>query len=490
VTPENGQPTTPAPDRRTALRFSGPDAEPSHATRRPLGHAARAAACGVVAVTLFAVGAHPATARPAVAGEPACELASAPPLALQYPGHAPLAAPILRGLAERLRPAATDAQTGRYAYAAVRMNAADSTLEGPCVQTVTAYADEDHWRADDGSGQVTATSWYHDQTHPPPPDIARYPTDGPPGVVDGPVPTDPTKLAAALDAAYPPIQTAAAPARPLHAAANLRQRRQTGTATRLEAVAQLNAWHYTNRAARRAVLLVLADVTNLAYRGAAEGYPGSIAVSVDTGDWQDVFVLDTRTGALLVREQVLLRNGHQLGVHTPYRNAHVLYANRGRTPTSVSPRGFTPGESHIAGKVRAVTVDSSGDERTPTSLDTSEPHSARVWNYWLGGKDNFAADRALGDQIKQFFPDIIDIARESRHFLTRAVRYLAGERGIRQFLDIGTGLPSADNTHEVAQRITPSARIVYVDNGRCKSGCAHPSDHRPGAKTGFTWNYR
>jgi hypothetical protein len=107
--------------------------------------------------------------------------------------------------------------------------------------------------------------------------------------------------------------------------------------------------------------------------------------------------------------------------------------------------------------------DSSGGERPPASIDTSVPHSARVWNYWLGGKDNFAPDRALGDQIAQFFPDIIDIARESRLFLTRAVRYLA-EQGIQQFLDIGTGLPTADNTHEVAQRINPYARIVYVDN--------------------------
>ena len=110
-----------------------------------------------------------------------------------------------------------------------------------------------------------------------------------------------------------------------------------------------------------------------------------------------------------------------------------------------------------------MTGDSSGDERIPEKLDTSVPHSARVWNYWLGGKDNFAADRALGDQIKEFFPDIIDIARESRLFLTRAVRYLTGQ-GIQQFLDIGTGLPTADNTHEVAQRINPYARVAYVDN--------------------------
>ena len=98
------------------------------------------------------------------------------------------------------------------------------------------------------------------------------------------------------------------------------------------------------------------------------------------------------------------------------------------------------------------------------SLDTAAPHSARVWNYWLGGKDNFDADRQLGDQIRQFFPEIAVIAQESRRFLARAVTYLAGEIGIRQFLDIGTGLPTADNTHEVAQRIAPDSRIVYVDN--------------------------
>ncbi len=97
-------------------------------------------------------------------------------------------------------------------------------------------------------------------------------------------------------------------------------------------------------------------------------------------------------------------------------------------------------------------------------LDTSVPHGARVWNYWLGGKDNFAADREAGEQVRQVFPEIVEVARVSRAFLVRAVRYLAGEAGIRQFLDIGTGLPTADNTHEVAQRIAPESRIVYVDN--------------------------
>ncbi len=103
-------------------------------------------------------------------------------------------------------------------------------------------------------------------------------------------------------------------------------------------------------------------------------------------------------------------------------------------------------------------------DRPPSRLNTSVAHSARVWNYLLGGKDNYAADREIGDVILQMFPDIALIARLQRRFLGRAVRYLAGEAGIRQFLDIGTGLPTAENTHEVAQRVAPQARIVYVDN--------------------------
>ncbi|HEU5158668.1 MAG TPA: SAM-dependent methyltransferase [Streptosporangiaceae bacterium] len=97
-------------------------------------------------------------------------------------------------------------------------------------------------------------------------------------------------------------------------------------------------------------------------------------------------------------------------------------------------------------------------------IDTSVPQSARIWNYWLGGKDNFPVDRAAGDEYIQTFPGILDIARLTRQFLIRAVRYLAGEAGVGQFLDVGTGLPTVDNTHEVAQRVAPEARIVYVDN--------------------------
>ena len=91
-------------------------------------------------------------------------------------------------------------------------------------------------------------------------------------------------------------------------------------------------------------------------------------------------------------------------------------------------------------------------------------HSARVWNYWLGGKDNYKIDRELAQELADAFPGIVDIARQVRHFLFRAVRYLAVEEGVRQFLDIGTGLPTANNTHEIAQGMVPQARIVYVDN--------------------------
>lgn len=97
-------------------------------------------------------------------------------------------------------------------------------------------------------------------------------------------------------------------------------------------------------------------------------------------------------------------------------------------------------------------------------LDTSVAHSARLWNFLLGGKDNFAADREAAEQVLAFMPELVQSARYNREFLGRVVRHLAGEVGIGQFLDIGTGLPTADNTHEVAQATRPTARIVYVDN--------------------------
>jgi hypothetical protein len=97
------------------------------------------------------------------------------------------------------------------------------------------------------------------------------------------------------------------------------------------------------------------------------------------------------------------------------------------------------------------------------SFDTSVAHPARIYNYWLGGKDNYEADREAAEQAIAVTPDILPGVRANRAFLRRAVEFVSGQ-GIRQFLDVGTGLPTADNTHDVAQEISPGSRIVYVDN--------------------------
>jgi O-methyltransferase involved in polyketide biosynthesis len=97
-------------------------------------------------------------------------------------------------------------------------------------------------------------------------------------------------------------------------------------------------------------------------------------------------------------------------------------------------------------------------------IDTTVPHSARIWNYWLGGKDNYPVDRAAGDAFLKAYPGMAAEARANRQFLARAITYLVTQAGVRQFLDVGTGLPTADNTHEIAQRLDPACRVVYVDN--------------------------
>jgi hypothetical protein len=111
-------------------------------------------------------------------------------------------------------------------------------------------------------------------------------------------------------------------------------------------------------------------------------------------------------------------------------------------------------------------TDSSWDSGRPPKpeIDSSVAHSARVWNYWLGGKDNYPIDRVVAQELAETFPGIRDVARQVRQFLFRAIRYLVAEAGVRQFLDIGTGLPTANNTHEIAQSMVPQARVVYVDN--------------------------
>ncbi len=104
------------------------------------------------------------------------------------------------------------------------------------------------------------------------------------------------------------------------------------------------------------------------------------------------------------------------------------------------------------------------DQGPTPIIDTSVPHTARVWNYLLGGKDNYPADRASAELSLSMIPDAADAARADRKLLMRVVQYLVREVGIRQFLDIGTGLPTANNTHEVAQATSPECRVVYVDN--------------------------
>jgi trans-aconitate methyltransferase len=102
--------------------------------------------------------------------------------------------------------------------------------------------------------------------------------------------------------------------------------------------------------------------------------------------------------------------------------------------------------------------------RPPQEVDITIPQPARFWDYLLGGKDNYAVDREVGEQVLAIFPQLVDSARADRGFLVRAVTHLVGDAGIRQLLDIGTGLPTVNNTHQVAQAIAPESRIVYVDN--------------------------
>lgn len=137
-----------------------------------------------------------------------------------------------------------------------------------------------------------------------------------------------------------------------------------------------------------------------------------------------------------------------------------------------------------------MTKTSEGDAVPATAnavtFDTAVPNPARVWNYWIGGKDNYAADRAAAEAVIAAFPVLPSIARTTRRFLVDAVQELAGDCGVRQFLDIGTGLPTADNTHEVAQRVAPDSRVVYVDNDPVVLAHARALlTSTPGGKTDF-----
>ena len=114
-------------------------------------------------------------------------------------------------------------------------------------------------------------------------------------------------------------------------------------------------------------------------------------------------------------------------------------------------------------------------EKTIPALRTDIPHSARIYDYLLGGKDNFQSDRDVAANMVNRWPSLRVSMRSNRDFMRRVGGYLAGELGLRQFLDIGTGLPTAPNLHEVVQGIAPESRIVYVDNDQSKPGCAHGS---------------
>ena len=132
-------------------------------------------------------------------------------------------------------------------------------------------------------------------------------------------------------------------------------------------------------------------------------------------------------------------------------------------PTETKARSQQP-QSGAAAAPAAAGAGRDPGGPPPAGLDVSTAHPARVWNYWLGGRDYFAADRAMGERMSQEFPHLAQTARAERAFLVRAVRFLAGPARIRQFLDIGAGLPAGGNTHEIAQRIAPDTGIVYADN--------------------------
>jgi hypothetical protein len=127
----------------------------------------------------------------------------------------------------------------------------------------------------------------------------------------------------------------------------------------------------------------------------------------------------------------------------------------------VSERGGQSGKQELR---ETMTGESSSGEELLRRLNTAVAHPARIYDVWLGGKDNYPADRAAAAAGLEAFPSTLSSVRANRAFLARAVEYLAAEEGIRQFLDIGTGLPSANNTHEVAQETAAESRVVYVDN--------------------------
>jgi hypothetical protein len=138
--------------------------------------------------------------------------------------------------------------------------------------------------------------------------------------------------------------------------------------------------------------------------------------------------------------------GHQPGIHYAGRGQRSARCGEGAVVAGKWFRGIAP------------------SREKPPQIDTSVANSARVYDYWLGGKDNFAADRQAAEAVIAVWPGIVRAIRENRKFLIRSARYLAAEAGLRQFLDLGTGIPNWPNVHEAAQQVAPESRVVYVDN--------------------------
>lgn len=202
-------------------------------------------------------------------------------------------------------------------------------------------------------------------------------------------------------------------------------------------------------------------------------FPGRWGVWLsDTGWWWA-----TRTDALTAEE---LSAGCVPFVHADnpdeltelISQQEHLFPAKTAYPTKACPPSAVAGGAY---KEKPVIADKAPDAQShPRSelsesqprrqFDPSVPHPARVYSYWLGGKDSLPADRRAAEEVMQRRPQVVASARANRNFLARVVRFLAGDCGIRQFLDIGTGLPAPDNTHDVAQDVAPQSRVVYVDN--------------------------
>ena len=339
--PPSNAPRTPIPAtrdlryRRLATRRILPKGKPpvfTTSTSRPRRIRRRvtsaAAAATVLATALTAIPAADAAVIPA----PCAALAVAPPIAL--PATTAPAAAVLRRLAGNLTTVPADFQTGRYTKLSLRMSAADSSI-GDCMTTETDVAAETRWRDETtDSGRITGTPWHPAADVAPEPVATWYRPGELPGVLPGRVPTDPARLAAALDAAYPPDTLTARAHRHARALPVGIRRTPAGTAHRVEAVADLVTWHDTPPAARRAILLVLAAVPGLLSHGTVtvDGRTG-IAVSIADATITQVLIIDAASGEIVATEHVLTDPliGRNLAVTVPYSLSRDVITGRGRT---------------------------------------------------------------------------------------------------------------------------------------------------------------